>query len=78
MKQYEVSPGTAQKVEKAFLAKPLSQDQVQRIEKVDERLGQLARQLAQLTPECAEQTTMIDRIREVGFWAREAIHKNEL
>lgn len=78
METYPISGKTQQVLEKAFLSHPLSQDQQQRLEKVHERLGQAGRFLSTLTPDSEEQRRMIACLQEAGFWAREAIAKNEV
>lgn len=77
MKTYELSPTVAARVEKAFQQNPLSTDQLQRIEKLNERFSQTARFVASMTPECPEQTRIINMLQEANLLAGEAIKKNE-
>lgn len=77
MKTYDLNPTTQATLDKAFFTHPLSDDQTQRLEAIDEKLRQFATQLSRLTPGCPEQTLMIRSIQEAGHWAREAITKNE-
>jgi hypothetical protein len=78
MKTYELSPKTVGVLDKAFLSHPAEQGQVERFEKINERLSQTGRFLCSVTPESAEQTLMIRCLQEAQFWAKEAISKNEL
>ena len=77
MKKYDVSPGLAGRVEKAFQQNPLTQDQQQRIELINEKFSQVARFIISVTPECAEQTRIINKLQESNRLAGEAIKKNE-
>lgn len=77
MKRYDLSPAVAARVEKAFQQHPLTQDQQQRIEVIGEKLGQVTRLLATLTPECDEQVRMINSLKDAQYLATEAIRKNE-
>ena len=77
MKTYDLSPRTSQTLDRAFFQMPFTDDQQQRIEAINEKLRQTATFLAKMTSECPEQTLMVRAIQEAGFWAREAIHKNE-
>lgn len=78
MKTYTIGGKTVATLEKAFLSHPASQDQAQRLEKVHERLSQAARFLCTITPDSDEQQRMIRCIQEAGFWAKEAMVKNEV
>lgn len=78
MDTYQISGKTQATLDKAFMSHPLSQEQNQRLEKVHERLGQAARFLCTLTPDSDEQRKMIECLQAAGFWAREAISKNEV
>lgn len=77
MKTYDLSPALAQRVEKAFQQHPVTQDQQQRFEVINQKLSSVARQLAQLTPVCDEQTRMINALKDAEYLACEAIRKNE-
>lgn len=77
MKTYEMSPALAARLEKAFQQHPITTDQQQRIEEITQRLSQAARRLCQLTPESAEQTRMLNALKDAGYLAEEAIRKNE-
>lgn len=78
MDTYQIKGATQATLDKAFMSHPLSQEQNQRLEKVHERLFQAARFLCTLTPDSPEQQRMIQCLQEAGFWAREAIAKNEV
>lgn len=78
MDTYTIGGKTQAVLDKAFLSHPLSQEQNQRLEKVHERLAQAGRFLSTLTPDSDEQRKMIQCLQEAGFWAREAINKNEV
>lgn len=78
MKQFDLSPALQSKLEKTFLSSPLSTDQAQRIEKINEKFQQLARSIALITPESNEQTRMIEKLQEAKLLAVESIAKNEL
>jgi hypothetical protein len=77
MKTYEPNAQTAATLEKAFMSTPTMQDQAPRFEAITEKLLQLGRYLCSLTPASSEQTLMIRNLQEAGFWAKEAIIKNE-
>ncbi len=77
MKTFELSARTSGALDKAFRSHPLSQDQVPRIDAIKEKLLQVSRYLCTITPDSDEQRLMLTKIQEVGFWAGEAISKNE-
>lgn len=77
MKVYDLSTTVSNRVEKAFQQNPLSSDQVQRIDKINERFMQIARGIATMTPECPEQTRVINMLQEANLLCAEAIKKNE-
>lgn len=78
MKTYTLGGKTVATLEKAFLSHPASQDQAQRLEKVQEKLSQCTRFLCTVTPDSDEQQRMIRCLQEAGFWCREAMTKNEV
>lgn len=78
MKTFEPSPRTAAMIEKSFRSHPLTQDQLPRIDSIKEKLNQVGRFLCSLTPDSDEQRTMMAKLQEAGFWAQEAITKNEM
>ncbi len=76
MKTYEASPRTSL-LEKAFRSHPPTQDQLPRLEAMNEKLLQVGRYLCSLTPDSEEQRKMVEKLQEAHFWAKEAISKNE-
>lgn len=77
-KRYELTPASTQLLERAFLRQPPKDDQASRYELINSKLEHLARTFCTLTPQCPEQTIMVNKIREVAHWAKEAIEKNEI
>lgn len=77
MKTYELTATVASRVEKAFQQHPVTQEQQQRFEEINQKLSSVARRLCQLTPESPEQTRMINALKDAEYLALEAIRKNE-
>jgi hypothetical protein len=77
MKSYPLSPALAQRVEKAFQEHPITQEQQQRLQVINDKCMHLARFLAGATPECPEQARMLNYIKNAQLMAEESIRKNE-
>jgi len=77
MKKYDLSPALSAKVERAFQLHPLTQDQQQRIDLINSKISQCARNLMTITPESDEQSRMLNKLQEAKFLAEESIRKNE-
>ena len=76
-KSYPLSNATTVLLERSFLQHPPKDDQVPRFAEIQRRLESLARGICTLLPDSPEQKEFIRCVREAGFWAEEAIKKNE-
>jgi hypothetical protein len=77
MKKYEPTPAVQSRLEKAFQQNPITSDQQQRIEMINEKLHQLGRFLITVTPECPEQTRILNMLHDANLLAADTIRKNE-